>query len=121
MLSLFFIYFVIEFIVCLVCYLVCRFVEIGCNDIFIVLGDFNFILLDYLLNELGINNIGCCNEINVGYVVEGYVCWKGVGCVVVIFIVGGFSVINSIVGVYSENFFVICIVGGFNINDYGIN
>lgn len=43
------------------------------------------------------------------------------GVVVVIFIVGGFSVINSIVGVYSENFFVICIVGGLNFNDFGIN
>lgn len=68
-----FVYFVIELIVCLGRYFVCRFVEVGCNDIFIVFGDFNFILLDYFLNELGINNIGCCNEINVGYVVDGYV------------------------------------------------
>ncbi|XP_024356342.1 pyruvate decarboxylase 1 isoform X1 [Physcomitrium patens] len=115
------IYPVIESTACLARHLARRLVEIGCNDIFTVPGDFNLILLDHLLNEPGINNIGCCNEINAGYAAEGYARWKGVGCVVVTFTVGGLSVINSIAGAYSENLPVICIVGGPNTNDYGTN
>jgi pyruvate decarboxylase len=96
-------------------------VEIGCTDVFSVPGDFNLILLDHLLAEPGLNNIGCCNEINAGYAADGYARWKGVGAVVVTFTVGGLSVINSIAGAYSENLPLICIVGGPNSNDFGSN
>ncbi|KAG0568404.1 hypothetical protein KC19_6G017200, partial [Ceratodon purpureus] len=115
------IYPVIESTACLGRHLARRLVELGCNDIFTVPGDFNLILLDHLLNEPGINNIGCCNEINAGYAADGYARWKGIGCVVVTFTVGGLSVINTIAGAYSENLPVICIVGGPNSNDYGTN
>lgn len=103
------------------CYIVVWLVEVGVCDFFIVFGDFNLVLFDYLMVEFGFEFIGCCNELNVGYVVDGYVCVNGVGVCVVMFIVGGLSVINVIVGVYSENFFVICIIGGLNFNDYGMN
>lgn len=112
---------VIESTACLGRHLARRLVEIGCSDVFSVPGDFNLILLDHLLAEPGLNNIGCCNEINAGYAADGYARWKGVGAVVVTFTVGGLSVINSIAGAYSENLPVICIVGGPNSNDYGTN
>ncbi|KFK34230.1 hypothetical protein AALP_AA5G117800 [Arabis alpina] len=47
-----------------------RLVEIGVSDIFSVPGDFNLTLLDYLIAESELNNIGCCNELNAGYAAD---------------------------------------------------
>ena len=98
-----------------------RLVEIGVTDIFTVPGDFNLILLDHLIAEPSLNNIGCCNEINAGYAADGYARCRGVGACVVTFTVGGLSVINAIAGSYSENLPIICLVGGPNSNDFGTN
>ena len=98
-----------------------RLVEIGVKDVFSVPGDFNLTLLDHLIAEPGLNNIGCCNELNAGYAADGYARSRGVGACVVTFTVGGLSIINAIAGAYSENLPVICIVGGPNTNDYGTN
>ncbi|KAG0481161.1 hypothetical protein HPP92_012019 [Vanilla planifolia] len=98
-----------------------RLVQIGVRDVFTVPGDFNLTLLDHLIAEPGLNNIGCCNELNAGYASDGYARSNGVGACVVTFTVGGLSVLNAIAGAYSENLPVICIVGGPNTNDYGTN
>ncbi|GAU40705.1 hypothetical protein TSUD_263550, partial [Trifolium subterraneum] len=98
-----------------------RLVEVGVTDIFTVPGDFNLTLLDYLIAEPKLKNIGCCNELNAGYAADGYARSRGVGACVVTFTVGGLSVINAIAGAYSENLPVICIVGGPNSNDFGTN
>ncbi|KAK3010184.1 hypothetical protein RJ639_010769 [Escallonia herrerae] len=98
-----------------------RLVEIGVSDVFSVPGDFNLTLLDHLIAEPGLNNIGCCNELNAGYAADGYARSRGVGACVVTFTVGGLSVLNAIAGAYSENLPVICVVGGPNTNDYGTN
>ncbi|KAK8946939.1 Pyruvate decarboxylase 4 [Platanthera zijinensis] len=98
-----------------------RLVQIGVRDVFSVPGDFNLTLLDHLIEEPGLNNIGCCNELNAGYAADGYARANGVGACVVTFTVGGLSVINAIAGAYSENLPVICIIGGPNSNDYGSN
>jgi hypothetical protein len=98
-----------------------RLVEIGVTDIFTVPGDFNLILLDHLIAEPSLKNIGCCNEINAGYAADGYARCRGVGACVVTFTVGGLSVINAIAGSYSENLPIICLVGGPNSNDFGTN
>lgn len=98
-----------------------RLVQIGVSDVFTVPGDFNLTLLDHLIAEPGLNNIGCCNELNAGYAADGYARSRGVGACVVTFTVGGLSVLNAIAGAYSENLPVICIVGGPNSNDYGTN
>ncbi|KAK4771295.1 hypothetical protein SAY87_031827 [Trapa incisa] len=98
-----------------------RLVQIGVTDVFTVPGDFNLTLLDHLIAEPGLNNIGCCNELNAGYAADGYARRRGVGACVVTFTVGGLSVLNAIAGAYSENLPVICIVGGPNTNDYGTN
>ncbi|CAI9090987.1 OLC1v1025896C1 [Oldenlandia corymbosa var. corymbosa] len=93
-------------------YLARRLVEIGVKDIFTVPGDSNLSLLDYLIAEPGLNNIGCCNELNAGYAADGYARHRGVGACVVTFTVGGLSLINAVAGAYSENLPVICVVGG---------
>jgi pyruvate decarboxylase len=98
-----------------------RLVEVGVTDIFTVPGDFNLTLLDYLIAEPKLKNVGCCNELNAGYAADGYARSRGVGACVVTFTVGGLSVINAIAGAYSENLPVICIVGGPNSNDFGTN
>lgn len=98
-----------------------RLVQIGVTDVFSVPGDFNLTLLDHLIAEPGLTNIGCCNELNAGYAADGYARSRGVGACVVTFTVGGLSVLNAIAGAYSENLPVICIVGGPNSNDYGTN
>ncbi|XP_051123232.1 pyruvate decarboxylase 1-like [Andrographis paniculata] len=98
-----------------------RLVQIGVEDVFSVPGDFNLTLLDHLIAEPGLNNIGCCNELNAGYAADGYARARGVGACVVTFTVGGLSVLNAIAGAYSENLPVICVVGGPNTNDYGTN
>ncbi|XP_057806269.1 pyruvate decarboxylase 1-like isoform X2 [Salvia miltiorrhiza] len=98
-----------------------RLVQIGVEDVFTVPGDFNLTLLDHLIAEPGLTNVGCCNELNAGYAADGYARARGVGACVVTFTVGGLSVINAIAGAYSENLPVICIVGGPNTNDYGTN
>ncbi|KAL6003324.1 Pyruvate decarboxylase 3 [Asimina triloba] len=98
-----------------------RLVEIGINDIFTVPGDFNLTLLDHLIAEPRLTNVGCCNELNAGYAADGYARCRGAAACVVTFTVGGLSVLNAIAGAYSENLPVICIVGGPNSNDYGTN
>lgn len=98
-----------------------RLVQIGVTDVFSVPGDFNLTLLDHLIAEPGLTNIGCCNELNAGYAADGYARSRGVGACVVTFTVGGLSVLNAIAGAYSENLPLICIVGGPNSNDYGTN
>ncbi|KAG9151198.1 hypothetical protein Leryth_002753 [Lithospermum erythrorhizon] len=98
-----------------------RLVQIGVSDVFSVPGDFNLTLLDHLIAEPGLANIGCCNELNAGYAADGYARARGVGACVVTFTVGGLSVINAIAGAYSENLPVIVIVGGPNSNDFGTN
>lgn len=98
-----------------------RLVQIGVTDVFSVPGDFNLTLLDHLIAEPGLNNVGCCNELNAGYAADGYARVRGVGACVVTFSVGGLSILNAIAGAYSENLPLICIVGGPNSNDYGTN
>ncbi|BAT97418.1 Pyruvate decarboxylase [Vigna angularis] len=98
-----------------------RLVQVGVTDVFSVPGDFNLTLLDHLIAEPKLTNVGCCNELNAGYAADGYARCRGVGACVVTFTVGGLSVINAIAGAYSENLPVICIVGGPNTNDFGTN
>ncbi|CAI9301029.1 unnamed protein product [Lactuca saligna] len=98
-----------------------RLVEVGITDIFTVPGDFNLTLLDHLIAEPRLKNVGCCNELNAGYAADGYARSRGAAACAVTFTVGGLSVLNAIAGANSENLPVICIVGGPNSNDFGTN
>lgn len=62
--------------------------------------------------------IGCCNELNAGYAVDGY-CREtgGLGVGMVTYCVGGLSIINAVAGAYSEDLPFLMISGGPNTND----
>lgn len=98
-----------------------RLVEVGCTTAFAVPGDFNLLLLDQLLKQPKLDMVWCCNELNAGYAADGYARKMGIGCVVVTFCVGGFSVLNAIAGCMSEDLPIIVISGTPNSNDYGQN
>ena len=95
-----------------------RLVEAGADTFFSVPGDFCLGLLDCLLGNKNLRMIGCCNELNGGYAVDGW-CRStgGLGVLVVTYMVGALSAINAIAGAYSDDLPVIIICGGPNTND----
>ena len=98
-------------------YLATRLSQIGLKHHFVVAGDFNLVLLDQLLTNKDLEQVGCCNELNCGYSAEGYARACGAAAAVVTFSVGGLSAINAIAGAYAENLPVIMISGAPNTND----
>jgi pyruvate decarboxylase len=102
-------------------YLGTRFEQIGIKHCFIVPGDYNLVLLDQLIRNKNILQIGCCNELNAAYAAEGYARATGCGAVVTTFNVGAFSALNGVAGAYAENLPVIFVSGGYNTNDEAAN
>lgn len=98
-------------------YLAKRLEQMGIEHYFVVPGDFNLILLDELLKNDNLKQIGSSNELNAAYAAEGYARIKGAGAIVITFNVGAFSAINGIAGAYAERLPIIFISGGFNTND----
>ena len=62
-------------------YLAARFEQIGLKHYFMVPGDYNLVLLDELLTNKNMEQIGCCNELNAAYAAEGYARVNGGGAV----------------------------------------
>ncbi|KAM1635565.1 hypothetical protein ACFX2K_013741 [Malus domestica] len=77
-------------------YIASRLVQIGVTDVFTVPSDFNLNLLDHLITELGLTNIGCYNELKAKNVANGYARSRGVCACVVTFTMGGLNVLNTI-------------------------
>jgi pyruvate decarboxylase len=98
-------------------YLGTRFEQIGLKHYFIVPGDYNLVILDQLLQNKNIMQVGCCNELNAAYAAEGYARTNGCGAVVTTFNVGAFSALNGVAGAYAEDLPVIFVSGGYNTND----
>jgi pyruvate decarboxylase len=98
-------------------YLAKRFEQMGIEHSFIVPGDLNLVLLDELLKNKNVKQVGCCNELNAAYAAEGYARAKGAGAVVTTFNVGAFSAINGVAGAYAERLPVIFVSGSYNTND----
>lgn len=98
-------------------YLAKRLEQMGIEHYFVVPGDFNLMLLDELLKNDNLKQIGSSNELNASYAAEGYARVKGAGAIVITFNVGAFSAINGIAGAYAERLPIIFISGGFNTND----
>ena len=53
-------------------YLARRLEQIGIEHYFMVPGDYNLVLLDQLLANKNMDQIGCCNELNASYAAEAY-------------------------------------------------
>lgn len=102
-------------------YLATRFEHIGLRHYFMVPGDYNLILLDQLLWNKNLQQIGCCNELNASYAAEGYARVNGVGAVVTTFNVGAFSAFNGVAGAYAESLPVFFVSSSYNTNDPGAN
>jgi indolepyruvate decarboxylase len=88
-----------------------RLKAIGIEDIFGVPGDFAFPVNDAVVNDPGINWIGCCNELNAGYAADGYARIRGIGAVSTTYGVGELSAINAIAGACAERLPVFHLVG----------
>ncbi|CCW67174.1 unnamed protein product [Phytomonas sp. Hart1] len=54
------------------CYLLDRLVEMGCNRLFGVPGDYNLRFLDDVVSSKGLKWVGCCNELNGAYALEHF-------------------------------------------------
>src|SRR5258708_5081929 len=102
-------------------YLATRFEQMGLKHYFMVPGDYNLVLLDQLLWNKHVQQIGCCNELNAAYAAEGYARVNGAGAVVVTFNVGAFSALNGVAGAYAESLPVIFVSAGYNTNDPSAN
>jgi pyruvate decarboxylase len=98
-------------------YLAERLAQIGLKHHFVVPGDYNLVLLDQLLANRNMQQIGCCNELNCGFAAEGYARANGAGVAVVTYSVGALSAFNAMGGAYAENLPVIVVSGAPNTND----
>jgi TPP-dependent 2-oxoacid decarboxylase len=78
---------------------------------------YNLVLLDELLSNKNVEQIGCCNELNAAYAAEGYARVKGCAAVVTTFNVGAFSALNGVAGANAERLPVIFVSAGYNTND----
>lgn len=92
-------------------YLILKLNTLGVQDIFGLPGDFNFNILDAIENNPNVNWVNCTNELNAGYVADGYARIKGFGAVVTTFGVGELSALNAVAGSYSEGVPVMKIAG----------
>jgi pyruvate decarboxylase len=102
-------------------YLATRFEQIGLKHYFMVPGDYNLVLLDELLENKNIEQIGCCNELNAAYAAEGYARVNGAAAVLTTFNVGAYSALNGVAGAYAERLPVIMVSSSPNTNDAGEN
>ena len=102
-------------------YLATRFEQIGLKHYFMVPGDYNLVLLDELLENTNLEQIGCCNELNAAYAAEGYARSNGAAAVLTTFNVGAYSALNGVAGAYAERLPVIMVSSGPNTNDAGLN
>jgi pyruvate decarboxylase len=102
-------------------YLARRLEQIGIKHYFVVPGDYNLVLLDQLLANKNMEQIGCCNELNASYAAEAYSRVNGCGAVVTTMNVGSFSALNGVAGAYAERLPVIFVASGYNTNDASAN
>jgi TPP-dependent 2-oxoacid decarboxylase len=94
-------------------YLFHRLESLGVRHIFGVPGDYVLDLMD-VLNKSPINLVCNCNELNAGYAADAYARVRGLGAVCVTYGVGGFSLVNAVVGAYAERVPLVVISGAPN-------
>jgi TPP-dependent 2-oxoacid decarboxylase len=94
-------------------YLFQRLEELGVDRIFGVPGDYVLDLMD-VLNESPIELTCTCNELNAGYAADAYARLRGMGAVCITYGVGGFSLVNAVVGAYAERVPLVVISGAPN-------
>ncbi|WFD27078.1 pyruvate decarboxylase [Malassezia nana] len=89
-----------------------RLLQLKTTHVFGLPGDYNMQLLDHIEDTEGLKWVGCANELNASYAVEGYARATGrPATLVTTFGVGELSALNGIAGSYAEQFPIIHIVG----------
>jgi indolepyruvate decarboxylase len=94
-------------------YLSQRLHSFGVKYIFGVPGDYVLGLMDVLLQS-PLELICTCNELNAGYAADAYARLNGIGAVCITYGVGGFSLVNAVVGAYAERIPLVVISGAPN-------
>ncbi|MGA8030223.1 MAG: thiamine pyrophosphate-dependent enzyme [Bryobacteraceae bacterium] len=94
-------------------YLKTRLEQLGLDGLFCVAGNYAAPFLDTILEDEScpIAIFGVSNEICAGYAADGYARLKGIGCVVVTYGVGAFSLLNAVTGSLVENAPVVVVNG----------
>jgi TPP-dependent 2-oxoacid decarboxylase len=87
--------------------------SLGVDRIFGVPGDYVLDLMD-VLSKTPIELVCNCNELNAGYAADAYARLRGIGAVCVTYGVGGFSLVNAVVGAYAERVPLVVISGAPN-------
>jgi indolepyruvate decarboxylase len=93
------------------CYLLDRLVEVGCDHLFGVPGDYNLRFLDDVMTHPMMKWVGTANELNAAYAADGYARCRGIGAITTTCGVGELSALNGIAGSASESVPVIHIAG----------
>lgn len=89
-----------------------RLLQLKTTHVFGLPGDYNMQLLDHIEDTEGLEWVGCANELNASYAVDGYARVTGrPAALVTTFGVGELSALNGIAGSYAEQFPIIHIVG----------
>ncbi|HCE45742.1 MAG TPA: preprotein translocase subunit Tim44 [Lentisphaeria bacterium] len=91
-------------------YLIRRLQQVGVNHVFGVPGDYVLSFFS-MLEKSEIDLVCTCNELNAGYAADAYSRVNGIGAVCVTYGVGGFSLLNAVVGAYAERVPMIVISG----------
>ncbi|MGK7947129.1 MAG: alpha-keto acid decarboxylase family protein [Microcystaceae cyanobacterium] len=94
-------------------YLCNRLSSLGVNHIFGVPGDYVLDLMDVIV-ESPLELVGTCNELNAGYAADAYGRINGMGAICITYGVGGFSLVNAVVGAYAERVPLVVISGAPN-------
>ncbi|MCS2149751.1 alpha-keto acid decarboxylase family protein [Scandinavium manionii] len=92
-------------------YLVDRLAECGIDHMFGVPGDYNLQFLDHVIDHPKLCWVGCANELNAAYAVDGYARIHGAGVLLTTYGVGELSALNGIAGSFAEYVPVLHIVG----------
>ena len=91
--------------------------EQGVADVFGVPGDFLYPVCDHIIDDPGLNWIGCANELNASYAAEGYARTKGVGAVATTYGPGELSTFAGLAGSQAENCKVVALTGMPGLNE----
>ncbi len=94
-------------------YLAQRLHSLGLKHIFGVPGDYVLGLMDVLLKS-PLELVCTCNELNAGYAADAYARLNGISAVCITYGVGGFSLVNAVVGAYAERIPMVVISGAPN-------
>ncbi|MFM7578377.1 MAG: thiamine pyrophosphate-binding protein, partial [Microcystaceae cyanobacterium] len=91
-------------------YLCDRLAALNVHHVFGVPGDYVLGLMDVILDS-PVGLVCTCNELNAGYAADAYARVRGMGAVCITYGVGGFSLINAVVGAYAERVPLVVISG----------